>query len=232
MCLRQFLPAVLFSVLICGVLPAQTPAPQAAPTVASILQPAAVQTGQALSALNIRRWKASNDVKDAQQGNATSIQNDLNSTLPGLVTQADAAPGSVPEAFAVYRNLDALYDVLLRVTENATLEAPRNEVEGLQSALDSLQKARSALGESIVNQARGQQAQLTQLRSAIQRAEAASAEHPQEKTVVVDDGAVTTPAHHRRTVKKKTPASSSSSSTSTSGQTQQSKPQPQSQPQQ
>jgi hypothetical protein len=230
MYLRQLLSAVLFPLLICGVLHAQTP--PAAPTVASTLQPATAQTGQALSALNIRRWKASNDVKDAMQGNATSIQNDLNATLPGLISQADAAPGSVAEAFAVYRNLDALYDVLLRVTENAGLEAPQNEMEGLQSALNSLQKARSALGESIVNQAKGQQAQLTQLRSAIQRAEAASSAHPQEKTVVVDDGAVTPPPHRKRTVKKKTPADSSSSSTSTSGQTPQSKPQTQSQPQQ
>ena len=42
------------------------------------------------------------------------MQRDLTSTLPGLLTQAEASgPAVALPAFAVFRNLDALYDVLL-----------------------------------------------------------------------------------------------------------------------
>jgi hypothetical protein len=218
MYLRQFLSAALTSGLFCTSLLAQpAPAQQATPvpTVASMLQPAVLETGRALSALNIRRWKASGDVKDAMQGNAGSIQNDLNGTLPDLVRQADAAPGSVPEAFAVYRNLDALYDVLLRVAENASMGAPREETAGLQSALDSLKQARSNLGDMIVNQSKGQQAQIVQLKTTIARAAAVPAQ-TSTKATVVDDGPVTKPVTHRRkrpAAKPATPASPPSGQT-------------------
>jgi hypothetical protein len=181
-----------------------------------MLQPSVAATGSALSALNIRRWKTSGDVKDAMAENAGSIQNDLNGTLPDLIRQADAAPGSVPETFAVYRNLDALYDVLLRVTENASLEAPREETAGLQSALDSLKQARSHLGEMIVSQSKDQQAQITQLKATIARAVAAAERPVTAKTTVVDDGpAKTTTVHRRKRPAAKTPAKPESSTSTT-----------------
>jgi hypothetical protein len=236
MYLQLFLSAALLPGLFCGSLPAQSapPAQQGAPasTVASMLQPAALETGRALSALNIRHWKTSGDVRDAMLGNATSIQNDLDGTLPDLVRKADAAPGSVPEAFAVYRNLDALYDVLLRVTENAVMAAPHEEASGLQSALDSLKQVRSNLGDLIVNQSKGQQAQIVQLKTTIANAAVAAPAHSAAKTTVVTDGppATTTTVHKRKKPAANTPAASgaaassssgSSSSGSTAGQTQQ-----------
>ncbi|MBT9332328.1 hypothetical protein [Paracidobacterium acidisoli] len=158
-------------------------------------------------------------MKEAVQGDVSSIQNDLNATLPALISQADAAPGSVPEAFAVYRNVDALYDVLLRVTENANLMGAQDQATALQSALDGLKQARSGLGDSIVNHAKNQQAQLVQLRTAIAHAEAVSERKP-EKTIVVDDGATSAATHHprRHTTTKKAPASSTTPASTSSSQ--------------
>jgi len=82
------------------------------------------RVGQSLSGISIRRWKAPNEVKSAADQDVASIQRDLSGTLATLMDQADAAPGSVPAAFAVYRNVDALYDTLLRVVLTANLAAP------------------------------------------------------------------------------------------------------------
>jgi hypothetical protein len=174
------------------------PAPPAPPTVSANLRPALGQVAQTLSAISVRRWKAPNPVRDAADANVASIQRDLNGTLAGLLQQADAAPGSVPAAFAVYRNVDALYDTLLRVVETAELAAPDNEEAQLESALKSLEGARSSLGDAIQSGSQSQQAELVQLRTAV--ATASAAQKAPVRTMVVDDGP--TPAkttHHKRT---------------------------------
>ncbi len=121
-----------------------------------------------------------------------AIQRDLNGTLAGLLQQADAAPGSVPAGFLVYRNVDALYDTLLRVVETAELAAPTNEATSLESALDSLENARAQVGDVILSGAQAQQNQLIGLQRAI-RAAAAAQRSPVRTTVVNDYGP---PVHH------------------------------------
>jgi hypothetical protein len=184
---------------------AQSPAAAAdSVPVSSTLRPALAQVGQALGGISVKRWKAPNEVKSAADQDATSIQRDLNGTLANLLQQADAAPGSVPAAFAVYRNVDALYDTLLRVVLTANLAAPDNEVNALQGALSSLESARGSLGDSILNASQAQQTELVRVRTALARA--AAAPPPATKTTVVDDG----PAESAR--KKKPPTKKSSSS--------------------
>jgi hypothetical protein len=89
-----------------------------------MVQPALLDVQRTVGSLNTGRWKAPNEVRAAADRNVSSIQRDLVETLPNLLNQADAASGSVPPAFAVYRNIDALYDVLLRVSQTASLAAP------------------------------------------------------------------------------------------------------------
>jgi hypothetical protein len=113
------------------------PAAPVAASVTGTLRPALAQVGQSLNGIAIRRWKAPNEVKSAADQDVASIQRDLSGTLATLMDQADAAPGSVPAAFAVYRNVDALYDTLLRVVLTANLAATDSEV----SALQAVQKA-------------------------------------------------------------------------------------------
>jgi hypothetical protein len=185
----------------------------AAPLSASV-RPALSQVAQTLNSVSPRRWKAPQPVRDEADEDITSIQRDLNGTLAGLLQQADAAPGSVPVAFAVYRNIDALYDTLLRVVETAELAAPENEEAQLESALKSLEGARGSLGDTILSGAQSQQTELLRLRTAI--ATATVAQRAPVKTVVVNDGpASSTTTHHKHTTTtKKKPATSTGSSSS------------------
>lgn len=177
--------------------------PPAVTQPSALLRPALANVQGTTAALNISKWKASRGARQATEADVESIQRDLGSTLPGLMAQADAAPNSVPPSFAVYRNLDALYDVLLRVSQTADLSAPSREAEALASSLKRLEAARAALGDSILNASRLHEQKIVALETAIRIARTTPAE---KKETVIDDGPVT---HHtrrtrRRTVHKKT----------------------------
>ncbi len=177
--------------------------PASAPvTVSSIVQPALSDVQYCISKLNIQRWKAPNEVRNAAQQNEASIQRDLTSTLPSLLSQADASPHGVPPAFSVYRNIDALYDVLLRLNETAVLAAPQNESDALYSSLQKLEAARTALGDEILSTSQERETQLVKLQAAVNAAAAVQAPVTPAKSAVVDDGPATTPS----VKKKKKPA--------------------------
>jgi hypothetical protein len=166
------------------------------------LRPALTQVGQALNSINSKKWKAPGDVRSAVDQDVSSIQRDLNGTLASLMQQADAAPGSIPPAFAVYRNVDALYDTLLRVVLTANLSAPDTEVNALQGALSTLESARSQIGDSILNGSQNQQAELIRIRTALARA--AVVQKAPVTTTVVDDGPATE-TKHKKPAKKPSP---------------------------
>jgi hypothetical protein len=209
--------ALFLATLSCSVSAQSDPSPaSASSSVSGTLRPALAQVGQSLGGISIHRWKAPNEVKAAADQDVSSIQRDLNGTLAGLLQQADAAPSSVPAAFAVYRNVDALYDTLLRVALTANLAAPDNEVNSLQAALSSLEGARTALGDTIVSSSQAQQTELVRVRTAL--ANAAAAQSAPAKTTVVDDGpAKDTTTKHKHPATTKKPTTTSSKPDSTSG---------------
>jgi hypothetical protein len=210
--------ALLLATLSCSVSAQSDPPPAStSSSVSATLRPALAQVGQSLTSIGIRRWKAPNEVKAAADQDVSSIQRDLSGTLAGLLQQADAAPSSVPAAFAVYRNVDALYDTLLRVVLTANLAAPDNEVNSLQTALSNLEGARAALGDSIVSTSQAQQTELVRVRTAL--ANAAAAPRPPAKTTVVDDGPAkdTTTKHKHPATMKKPATTPSKPADSTSG---------------
>ena len=150
------------------------------------LRPALSQVQSALEGLDVRRWKASRGIRRQTQDNVESIQQDMQQTLPHLLGTADSAPESVPPSFAVYRNVDALYDVLLRVSAVADFSAPREDAESVAAALQQLETARSRLGDAILRVSQQHEAQIQEFRAAIQAAKAAAAAPP--KQIVIDDG--------------------------------------------
>jgi hypothetical protein len=181
----------------------QPAAPAAAAPVippSGILQPALTDVQSTTSALNISRWKAPGSVRQAVQEDIDSIQRDLGDTVPGLIAQADTAPAAVSPSFALYRNIDALYDVLLRVSETANLAAPENEVNSVVSSLQRLQSARAQLGDAILRNSQRNEAQMVALAAAVRSAK--SAPDTQKNNAVVDDGPAKAPA--KRTTKKTT----------------------------
>jgi hypothetical protein len=198
-----WLAILLISCLQTLAQPATDPAAAPPVKVSSIVQPALGDVQTSMSGLNIAHWKAPGEVKSAAQQNATSIQRDLTDTLPGLLSQADASPGAVPASFSVYRNLDALYDVLLRVYGTASLAAPQNEADSVFSALQKLEAARSQLGDAILSASRDHEVQLTKLQAALKAAATAAPPPPApSKPAVIDDG----PAPAPSVKKKKKPA--------------------------
>jgi hypothetical protein len=176
-------------------------------SVSGTLRPALAQVGQSLGGVTIKRWKAPSEVRSAADQDVSSIQHDLNGTLAGLLQQADAAPGSVPAAFAVYRNVDALYDTLLRVVLTANLAAPEDEATSLQAALATLASARSTLGQTILNSSQAQETELSRIRMALSKA--AATQRAPTTTTVVDDG----PADKASTKKPHSAATKKPSST-------------------
>ncbi|MFZ0662091.1 MAG: hypothetical protein WAM66_05315 [Acidobacteriaceae bacterium] len=197
---------------------ANSPAPAATtPLPSSLLRPALSDVQGTTAALDISKWRASRGVRQATQQDVNSIQHDLGSTLPSLVAQADAAPASVPPSFAVYRNLDALYDVLLRVSQTANLAAPSREAAAVAASLRKLEAARSELGDSILNASQRHEDQIVSLEAAIRTARVAPAAH--EKETIVDDGPV---KHHaketrRRAIHKKPVQKKAAPKTTSSG---------------
>jgi len=179
------------------------PAPaQVGPKPSDLLHPALSQISQTIVSLNISRWKAPGEVRGATQQNVDSIQRDLNNTLPGLLATADAAPGSVSAVFPVYRNIDALYDVMLRVSQTAMLAAPDNEANSVNDALAKLESARNDLGNAILNNSKSNEAEVVKLRASIQQAATVQSVTP-PKTTIVNDGPATTTSTVKR---KKKPA--------------------------
>jgi hypothetical protein len=170
--------------------------------VSTMVQPALLDVQRTVGSLNTGRWKAPSEVRAAADRNLSSIQRDVVETLPNLIGQADGAPGSVAAQFAVYRNIDALYDVLLRVNQTATLAAPDNEASALESALERLESARKQLGDAIAASAQDREAQIVKLQAAVKAAAAAAPPPASAKPAVVDDG----PAQPAVKKKKRKPA--------------------------
>ncbi len=179
----------------------ESPASQAsAPPPSALLQPTLNELRSTIAGLRISKWKAPGPVKDEALGNTGSIDRDLQSTLPGLLSQADAAPQSVANSFAVYRNLDALYEVVLRVSSTADLAAPDEEAANLSHSLMTLDAARRALADSILSSSHALE---TALEKARQAPPAAPAPTPPPPTTVVNDGPAAAPAHRKPRPKPK-----------------------------
>jgi hypothetical protein len=136
-----------------------------------------------LDATHWQRWKLKNDDKLASDRALTSLHSDLDQVLPPLLTAAQASPGSVAAGLAVYRNVNALYNVLLRLQQTAELIA-KDDAPPLQDVLGRLDLARNGLAEQLTEMAQRQETNLAASRSALAALRQAAA-HPQH--VVVDD---------------------------------------------
>jgi hypothetical protein len=183
-------------------------------TASSIVQPALADIQNSVSGVNISRWKAPNEVRSIAQQNASSILRDLTGTLPALLGRADASGNSVSSSFSVYRNIDALYDVLLRLHGTAVLAAPQEESDALFFSLQKLEATRTQLGDAIFNASQDREAQLVKLQSALKAAASVPAQAAPPQASVVEDGpAATPPVKKKKKPAAKPPAASSGTTT-------------------
>jgi hypothetical protein len=185
---------------------ASAQAPAAAPARTGFamtnLRPALANVQTAITNLNVAHWKAPNDIRATTQQDINSMQRDLNTTLPALLTQADAAaaasgPPALSPAFAVFRNLDALYDVMLRVTETAGLAGSASDASSLEDARAGLEDGRAKLGAWLLQAIGAQDAQVARLQAPA-AVHAAPAPPPPPNKIVVNDGPESTKPHKKK----------------------------------
>jgi len=151
--------------------PAQVASPASAATakagtVSALLKPAMDTVWEMVGSLQIEKWKRG-PIRDETSANVVSIRHDIESTLPDLLSDADTNPDAVSKVLPVARNVDALYDVLLRVVEAARMTAPAEQFAKLQDALSGLEKARHALNDHLLEAATGQEKRIADLRIAL-----------------------------------------------------------------
>jgi BMFP domain-containing protein YqiC len=170
----------------------------------------------AISQLKIERWKADGNSKRQAESNAESIQRNLTSALPGMISSVRSAPEDMGAEFKLYRNVNALYDVVSSLTESVGAFGPKNDYEALGQQLDSLDSIRRNLGDSLEQLTASNQSQLDQLRTQVKTLQAQANAAPPKK-VVVDDtepAAKSTTGHKKKTKKPDGTSSGSTSSPS------------------
>jgi hypothetical protein len=95
-----------------------------------------------LAKLRIERWKTDGSTKKQSQNDVESIQRNLQSALPEMIGQLRSAPEDMPATFKLYRNLDALYDVLSGVVESAGAFGPKDDFQAISNDLQSFEGTR------------------------------------------------------------------------------------------
>jgi hypothetical protein len=171
--------------------------------IGAMLQPSIQLVKEALSTVNVDKWKASGAIKSEADGNLHSVQRDIDETLPALVRAADAAPDSASKVLPVFRNVDALYDVMLRLDAAGRLAAPKDEIGALDDALASIAKARSAIGDQLQANTDAQEQRIIRLQ---QQAAARTAPAPAPAPVQCTPPPPTTTKKKRSTAKPATTA--------------------------
>lgn len=139
-----------------------------------------------LTNLRIDRWKTDAASKKQALGNVDSIERNLQNALPEIIGKLRAAPEDVPATFRLYRNLDALYDVLGGVVEETGAFGSKDDFQGLSNDLKAFEGSRKALAERLENLSTAKEAEIVRLRSDLKTAQAAIPAPP-PKIKVVDD---------------------------------------------
>jgi hypothetical protein len=152
----------------------------------SQIEAASKDTQADLGKLRIERWKADGSYKKQALGNVDSIQRNLQGALPEMISQLRNAPEDLPPTFKLYRNLDALYDVLRNITEDAAAYGSKDDLQSLSNDLSAFEGTRKQLAERIENLSSSKESELTRLRGQL-RALQAQVEAVPPKKIVVDD---------------------------------------------
>ena len=171
----------------------------------SQLESTATSTASNLSRLRINKWKAPGGAKRQDEENRQSILRNLETALPGMIGAVRSNPDDIAASFTLYRNLDALYDVLGSVAQDAGAFGPREDYQPLANDLNSLEQIRRQLADRIATLASSKETELAHLRTEVQAARAAAAAAPPKKIVVDDNAPEKKPVRKKRHPVKKKP---------------------------
>jgi hypothetical protein len=138
-----------------------------------------------LAGTRVDHWKTDSNTKRQTQANVESLQRNLKTALPEIIGQMRNSPENLAASFKLYRNLDALYDVLSSVVEAAGAFGSKDEFQALDNDFNTIETARRSLAERMQGLAESKEGELAQLRTQVRNAQPVVATPP--KKVVVDD---------------------------------------------
>ena len=156
-----------------------------------------------LAKLRIERWKTDGSTKKQSLSDVESIQRNLQSALPEMIAQLRNAPEDMPATFKLYRNLDALYDVLGGAVESAGAFGSKDDFQALSNDLSSFEGTRKQLADRVNNLATSKEQEIVRLRADLKTAQAAIPAAPPKKIVVDDNEPAKKPAVKKKPVAKK-----------------------------
>jgi len=160
--------------------------------------------------LRVEKWKTDSSTKQQAAENAASIQRNVSAALPGLISAVRSAPQSLAANFKLYRNLNALYDVVASLGESAGAFGKKEEYDSIAPHIAALDEHRRSYADYVQQMAAVADNRI----AAAQQIQAAAAQQQAApKRIIVDDAEPPPPAKKKRV--KKTTASSSSAGTST-----------------
>ncbi len=206
-------PVLIFVVclLVCSVFPqTQMQSPSTAPLSAAaqsnvdptMLVTRIEQEANGLDAdvakLRIDKWKTDSNSKQEASEDARSIERNITSALPDMVTAARSNPQSLAANFKLYRNVNALYEVLSRLAESVGAFGKRDEYEAISPHVAAMDEARRSFGEYLQQLSTNADARLT----AAAREAAQAAAQPPRKVIVDDAEESPKPAKKKRPAKK------------------------------
>lgn len=211
---RSFLVTIISAMAVALPLHSQNtaPAPVAYASVSQLnmllgqLEQASQATQVDLAKMRVEKWKTDSNSKHQAQGNVESMQRNLQSALPEMITQLRSSPENLNFTFKLYRNLDALYDVFSSVVESAGAFGSKDEFQTLENDLNSLEKSRRAFAERLDSLSSSKEAELARLRTALQSAQASLSAQPPKKVVVDDNEPPKKPATRKKPKPTATPA--------------------------
>ena len=159
-----------------------------------------------LGKLRIDKWKTDSSTKSQATDNVESIQRNITNALPGLISAVRSAPQSLGANFKLYRNINALYDVLANLAESAGAFGKREEYEVIAPHVAAIDDDRRAYGDLLAQMTASADSRI----AAYQQAAAQAAAQPPKK-IIIDDTELA-PAPKKKTRKKSAVSSSKTSS--------------------
>jgi len=168
------------------------------------LDASAKNTQADLVKLHIERWKTDSTYKKQALTNVDAIQRNLQGALPEIMAQLRSAPEDLGSTFKVYRNLDALYDVLGSVVESAGAFGSKDDFQSLSNDLNQFEGARKQLASRMEGLSSSKEAEIVRLRTELKTAQAAIPSEPPKKVVVDDTQPAKKPAAKKPAAKPKT----------------------------
>jgi hypothetical protein len=152
--------------------------------------------------MRVEHWKTDASYKKQALGNVDSIQRNLRGALPEIIGQLRVTPEDLPTTFKLYRNLDALYDVLGSVVEGAGAFGSKDELQTLSNDLNGFETTRKQLAERIEALSSSKEAEIVRLRGELKTAQAAIPATPPKKLVIDDTEPPKKPAAKKKSASK------------------------------